>query len=176
MTSATGNRRSSTQASGFSLVEILLVIGLLALASGMIVSNAIGIAERGNELPADQIIKAAIRSARFEAARKGRITELSYDRENGQLTVQSDSGEPIHFELGENFAENGPGEIEFRLIPPARGMEKYPDPYEDGIETKRIRFAPDCSSQPFSVQIDYGTGSPEILAFDPFSSLVLARQ
>lgn len=175
MTSATGNRRTQNQASGFSLIEILLVIGLIALASGIIVSNAIGIAERGNEVPADQILKAAVRSARFEAAQKGRITELGFNRETGQLIVQSDSGQTIYFELGENFANNGRGEILFRLIPSARGMDEYPDPYEDGIETDWVRFAPDCSSQPFSAEIDYGTGSPEKLAFDPFSSLVLAR-
>ena len=176
MTSETGNRRSTSSAGGFSLIEILLVIGLIALAAGMIISNVISIAERGDEIPTDQILKTAIRSARFEAARNREITELSYNEETGELAVYRDSGDPILFELGENFASNGRGNILFRLIPPARGMEKYPDPYEDGIEASRVRFAPDRSSQPFSVQIDYGTGSPEILAFDPFSSLVLTRQ
>mgnify|MGYP002067743352 CR=1 FL=1 len=175
MTSETGNRRSLSPVRGFSLIEILLVIGLIALAAGMILTNVIGIAERSDEIPTDQVLKSAIRSARLEAARSRQTTELGYDEETGQLAVYIDSSEPILFELGENFGKNGRGKILFRLIPPAQGTEKYPDPYEDGIETSRVRFAPDRSSQPFSAEIDYGIGSPELLAFDPFSSLVLAR-
>ena len=45
----------------------------------MIISNVISIAERGDEIPTDQILKTAIRSARFEAARNREITELSYN-------------------------------------------------------------------------------------------------
>lgn len=176
MTSATGNKRLASRARGFSLVEILLVIGLIALAAGMIVTNVIGLAERGNELPADQTLKAAVRTARFEAARNRQVSELRFNREKGQLEVRTGTDEPVLFELGEDFGKNGRGEITFQLVPPARGMERYPDPYEEaGIETARVRFAPDRSSQPFTARIDYGAGTPERLAFDPFSSLVLAR-
>ncbi|PDH30063.1 MAG: hypothetical protein CNE95_03655 [Puniceicoccaceae bacterium MED-G30] len=175
MISATGNKPAASPTSGFSLIEVLLVIALIALAAGMIVSNVIGLADRDATLPVDQTLKAAIRSARLEAARNRQTTELSFNKELGRLEVHSGSGEPIHFPLGEDFSNNGRGEILFELIPPASGFDRSTDPYDPGIKTDRVRFAPDRSSQPFSVQIDYGIGSPERLAFDPFSSLVIKR-
>jgi hypothetical protein len=44
------------------------------------------------------------------------------------------------------------------------------------LETSHVEFAPDRSSSPFAVNIDTGSGTPERLIFDPFSSLLITPE
>lgn len=116
----------------------------------------------------EETLRAAIRSARFQAASERTIATLSYDKETGALIVSS--GES--FPLTADFGKDGRGEIRFYLVPPAEGMGRFPEAQNSQLETKVVRFAPDRSSSPFAAEIDSGQGSAERLVFDPFSSLV----
>ena len=177
MISATGNKfgqRSARQ--GFSLVEIVLVVGLIALVAGMIVSNIGVIADRGNEQSTEEIVKAAIRSARFEAAHSRSVTSLRFNDETGQLELSAEGGENSSFALGDDFARGGRSSVRFYLVPSSEGLDAPEDPSRTRMETSMVQFAPDRSSSPFVLEIDYGSGSPERLIFDPFSSLTIEQK
>jgi type II secretory pathway pseudopilin PulG len=153
---------------GFTIIEIVLVLALMAVAASVVIANFVAFADRGGELSAEETLHSAIRSARFQAASSRRTAELRFDKETGSLTVSSGTTHP----LSANFGANEAGEIRFFLVPPTTGLSSFPDPADSRLETKVLRFAPDRSSTPFVAEIDSGRGTPQRLVFDPFSSLV----
>ena len=159
--------RARSQA-GFSLLEIILVIALITLASGVIITNFTTFLNFDEQINPEDSLRSAIRSARFQAASERNVTTLSYDDEAGALVISG--GE--RFQLNSNFGKEGRGEIRFYLLPPAEGLGRFPDAESSRLETKKLSFAPDRSSSPFAVEIDTGEGSTQRLIFDPFSSLV----
>jgi general secretion pathway protein H len=171
MTLATGRNkppRLRSDRSAFTLIEIVLVIALMAVAASVVIANFVAFADRGQESSPEETLHAAIRSARFQAASERIPATLRFDKETGTLIISS--GES--FPLNTDFGKDGRGEIRFYLVPPAEGMAPFPDAERSQLETKEISFAPDRSSSPFVAEIDSGSGSPERLVFDPFSSLV----
>ncbi|MGJ8650098.1 MAG: pilus assembly FimT family protein [Opitutaceae bacterium] len=165
MTSAIGNRTRVSR--GFSIIEIILVLGLIALAGSLMIANFASMADRGGKLNTEESLRAAIRQARFDAASERTIVRLSVDKESGSLVLSSGATYP----LGPEFSENGQSEIRFYLVPPSRGLSPYSDPEQTKLETTEVLFAPDRSSSPFVVDIYTGNGTPERMVFDPFSSL-----
>ena len=159
--------RARSQA-GFSLLEIILVIALITLASSVIITNFTTFLNFDEQINPEDSLRTAIRSARFQAANERSVTTLSYDDEAGALVISG--GE--RFQLNSNFGKEGRGEIRFYLLPPAEGMGSFPDAETSRLETKKLSFAPDRSSSPFAVEIDTGEGSAQRFIFDPFSSLV----
>lgn len=161
-------RRRSAHGAAFTIIEIVLVLALMALAASVVIANFVSFADRSGQLSAEETLAAAIRAARFQAASTRRPTELRFDKESGSLTVDSDT----RFTLTDNFGENEPGEIRFYLVPPTTGLSRFPDPADSRLETKVLRFDPDRSSSPFVAEIDSGRGTAQRLVYDPFSSLV----
>jgi type II secretory pathway pseudopilin PulG len=173
MTSATGIDRRGRGA-GFTLLEIVLVLGLIVFAAAVVGVNFGAMAERGDRRDATEILRAAVREARFLAAAERRITSLRFDEETGELVVGAGTGEGAN---GLRFALSDKGEasavrVRFFLTPASEGLEPPRDPEDARTETEQVRFAPDRSSSPFSVEIDNGAGEPLRLVFDPFSSLL----
>lgn len=168
MTLATGATKRPRSAQAFTLIEIVLVIALMAVAASVVIANFVAFAERGNESSPEETLRSAIRAARFQAASERHITTLSYHKDSGALVIHG--GE--RFPLNADFGKEGRGEIRFYLVPPAEGMGPFPDARQSTQETRELRFAPDRSSSPFVAEIDSGHGSPQRLVFDPFSSLV----
>ncbi len=165
MTSATGSPPRPGR--GFTIIEIVLVLGLIAIAGAIVITNFTTMADRGGALTTEETLRAAINKARFIAASERTVIGLSFDEENGALTLsQGDS-----FPLDGNYAKGGRGHIRFFLVTPAKGLDPFNDPEKTRLETKEVHFAPDRSSSPFVVEIDSGSGSPERHVFDPFSSL-----
>lgn len=170
----TGKHRLPQQAArgahraAFTLIEIVLVVALMAIAASVVIANFVGFAERSGQLSAEETLHSAIRAARFQAASTRQTTELRFDKETGSLIVDADTD----FPLSDDFGRNESGEIRFFLVPPADGMAPFPEPSDSRLETPVLRFAPDRSSSPFVAEIDSGRGSPQRLVFDPFSSLV----
>ncbi|MEM8867272.1 MAG: type II secretion system protein [Verrucomicrobiota bacterium] len=170
MISATGNSLARQKA-GFTLIEIVFALGLIALASGIVVINAIRMLDRSKETSTNEILFQAIQEARFIAAADRKNTELRFNKETGSLEIRNSSREMQSLALGEDFADQGQSAINFYLVPPSRGLDPVEDPLRTRLEAKAIRFAPDRSSSPFVVEIDTGSGTPARIAVDPFSSL-----
>ncbi len=170
MISATGNS-PAVRRRGFTLIEIVMVLALVALMATAVLTNFTALADRGDERTTEEILGAAIRKARFLAAQNRSVSELRYDRESGSLNIDGEGIEAIAFELSETFGDDGPGEIRFYLVPAARGLEPLGDPGRSDLEADAVRFAPDRSASPYLVEIDYGSGTPERIVYDPFSGL-----
>ena len=173
MTSETGRIRASSHkcpdySAGFTLLEIILVVALIALASSIIISNFTTFLKFEDRLNPEEVLYAAIRSARFHAACERELTSLSYEKESGSLVISTGDS----FALNYNFSSEERGEIRFYLIPSAQGMERFSDPEDTKLEVREILFAPDRSSNPFVAVIDNGQGAVKSLVFDPFSNLV----
>jgi len=171
MISAIGTAEAGRSRRAFTLIEIVLVLALVALAGSVVIANFSAFADRGEEHTTEETLGAAIRKARFLAASHRTISELRFDKESGQLHIDGEGIEPLAFPLGEDFAKDGRGELRFYLVPAAEGSEPLPDPMRSDLETSAVRFAPDRSASPFLAEIDRGFGSAERLRFDPFSSL-----
>lgn len=170
---ATGNSPSAPGRSGFTLIEILLVIALIAVAFSVVLINFTAFADRGESRSPEEALSAAIREARFIAAAERITTTLSYDEETG--TLQIDPSEK-QFPINSDFGPEGRGQILFFLIPSGQGLGRLPDPDFSQMETPSVAFAPDRSSTPFIVEIDSGRGSPDRLRFDPFSSSIITDE
>lgn len=158
--------------SAFTLIEIVLVIALMAIAASVVIANFVAFADRGNVTSPEETLRTAIRAARFHAAGSREVTSLRFDEASGALRLSSDQS----FPLNADFGKDGSGEIRFYLVPPAEGMGPFPEAVRTQLETPEVRFAPDRSSSPFVAEIDSGRGTPLRLVFDPFSSLVRASE
>lgn len=172
-TSETGRIRASSHKcpayrAGFTLLEIILVVALIALASSVIISNFTTFLKFENRLNPEEVLYAAIRSARFHAACERELTSLSYEKESASLVLSTGDSFPLNY----NFSPEERGEIRFYLVPSARGMERFSDPEDTKLEVREILFASDRSSNPFIAVIDNGQGAVKRLVFDPFSNLV----
>lgn len=170
---ATGNRRGNPRSGrnrgGFTLIEILLVIALIALSVSVVIVNFNAFADRGENTSPEEVLTAAIRKARFIAAAERITTRLRYDDQTGRLQIDPTDEQ---FPINSNFGPGGRGEIRFFLIPPAEGLRPFPDPERSTLQTPAVAFAPDRSSSPFIAEIDSGSGAPSRLRFDPFSSVI----
>ena len=158
---------------GFSLIEILLVLALIAVAASVVLVNFQAFADRGDSTSPAEVLTAAIRKARFIAAADRITTTLRYDEDSGTLQIEP-SGD--QFEINANFGREGRGEIRFFLIPPAEGLRSFASPGSSTLETSEVAFAADRSSSPFIAEIDSGSGPPTKLRFDPFSSVIRTEE
>lgn len=89
-------RRPTTQGarvsapSGFTLIETLLVLALLALLAGLTISNFSGTSEQARSEEGVQRLAAMFKSARAEAAGQGRRVRLSFPGGQPLLEVEAD--------------------------------------------------------------------------------------
>lgn len=174
MTSGTGNSLKSRFSAGFTLIEIVLVLGLIAFAGSIVIANFASMAERGDIQSSEDLLHAAVRKARFLAASERSTTTLSFDKKSGSLQIAQESNALDSLPLDASFGTDGRAEIRFYLVPPAEGLAPPAAPAGTRLETKTIEFGSDRSSNPFVVEIDTGSGTPQRLVFDPFSSLQLS--
>lgn len=174
---ATGNRSAWTNIrAGFTLIEIVLAIGLIAVATAVLIANFASIADRGDTLTTEETLSAAVRRARFIAASERATTRLRFDKESNSLQIKIDSDEVETFPLDKSFKETRSAEIRFYLVPSSRGLAPAMELVNTRMETKEVKFAADRSSSPFVAEIDLGSGSPQRLQYDPFSSLIVTSK
>lgn len=153
---------------GFSLIELILVIALIALVGGLMVVNASAILRGLGEEPPDRILQKAVREARYQAASMKEPTFLSYDEETGTLQVFSGTGQDLaEFKVTES--EDFP-EFEFEQILPGQGLGSSRRDETSPIDL--VVFRPDRSSTPFQVIISEGS-TAYTLRYDPFSAIVI---
>lgn len=160
----------------FSLIEIVLVLALITVASSLVIANFAAMADRGGQYTTEELIREAVKEARFQAASERTITTLRFNKETGSLQIGGERAQEVAFDLHESFGRDGSAAIKFFLVPPSEGLSPYNEAARTRMETDAVRFAPDRSSSPFVVEIDTGDGTPQRLVFDPFSSLIRAQK
>lgn len=154
----------------FSLIEIVLVLALIALASSAVILNFDSFIGKDASPSTRESLSQAIRYSRIQAAKKQTLTELYFDREQGALVVALSSSTLKTFPLSDpNFQPTGNGTITFSLIPLAEGLRPFPSARNTNFNLEKIQFSSDRSSTPFIVSIDDGINPEEIIVYDPFS-------
>lgn len=153
---------------GFTLIELIIVIGLIALIGGLITINAEAILRGLGDEPVDRILQKAVREARFQAAYLKESTRLRYDEERASFDIHSVTGRGLaSFPTG---MEDDSLEIVFEQILPSRGL--FEVTREETAEIEAVVFRPDRSSTPFQVIIDTGPVA-FTQRYDPFSDIVI---
>lgn len=170
MTLATGTSLSHHSSQrGLTLIEIVLVLALVALASTIVIANFTSFAEKNNAISPEETLIDAVRYARTQAAKSQSITRLYFDKESASLVVQSKRGASKRFPLDEVFSSAAYGTITFALIPPAEGYNPFESITDTSIPIDSVQFDSDRSSTPFNVSIKDRINPAKTIAFDPFS-------
>ncbi|MEX0323398.1 MAG: prepilin-type N-terminal cleavage/methylation domain-containing protein [Puniceicoccaceae bacterium] len=154
---------------GFTLIEIIIVIALIALVGALVAVNAESILRGLGGEPTERRLQVIIREARFQAASLKEPVNLRYDEESGILGAYSADGSLLASEALPKLSNDEFPEIEFEQILPAEGLDSF---RMDTAPVQQVVFRPDRSSTPFQVTVDEGSAS-YTLRYDPFSAIVV---
>lgn len=157
---------------GFSLIEIIIAVALVALISGMFILNLPGLTEGLGSRPLDEILQKSVRDARYHAALHKERVSLAFDEERGAFIVFSESGEELA-ERKSGYAEDDRVSVTFEQFLPYAGLNS--GGRQDRVEISLVRFHPDRSSTPFVAILKIGNERSEH-RFDPFSDLEIKRE
>jgi prepilin-type N-terminal cleavage/methylation domain-containing protein len=80
------------RAAGFTLVEILMVVGLVAVLAAVTVPLVAGAMDRYYILSAGQQVASTIRAARFQAVARNQTLDVVFDLAAGEYQVFEDGG------------------------------------------------------------------------------------
>jgi prepilin-type N-terminal cleavage/methylation domain-containing protein len=154
---------------GFTLIEIIIVIALIALVGALVAVNSESILRGLGEEPIDRRLQKIIREARFQAASLKESVNLRYDEETGTLGAWSTGGTLLTSEALTKLPNDDFPEIEFEQILPAEGLDSF---RMETVPISQVVFRPDRSSTPFTVTVDDGRNN-YTLRYDPFSAIVI---
>lgn len=153
---------------GFTLLETLLVLGLIALLAGLTVVASSALFEGIGKPPLRETLTEAIREARYQAALNKDSCWLRYDREKATFAVIGPTGETLAtFRTGLDPDKDGV-DLAFHRVLPARANSYARKRRPDLEDVDAVLFHPDRSSIPFAVTMAE-QGELRLLYFDPFS-------
>lgn len=163
------------QNSAFSLIELMLVLGVLALVSSLIIVNADSILTGLGEKPLAAIVRKAVREARYLAAQNKEVTYLSFDPETSEFLIADANNQPVH-RLSTGYAPEEPLlQIDFYQILPGFGLSLQDSSTHERRPASRVAFHPDRSSTPFEIAFKH-ENEGMIQRYDPFSEAVLEEK
>lgn len=151
---ATGRVSPAAKASAFTLLEILLVLGLIALISAVL---AVGISNVfNNDHPApDDVFWQACRSAQKMAALSERETSLSFDAAKKELVWSNG------LQTGSAAFDNSRGNVSLQFLQAAEGGSRImiAGTVVETQEVSRVMFYPDGTCTAFRVQFRVGSSA-----------------
>ena len=167
---------------GFSLIEVLLVLSLVAILAGIVVGNASAFITGGNAEPPVRVLKRAVLDSIYFSSEMKREVLLSYYEENATFIISGRDGQllqshPVYEQLDEDIRSNRElmPEVIFSAIGPKSGVDGGSSDFdEDDLVLSSVRFHAGCST-PFMTEIKF-RGEVEEVEFDPFSGYVLAME
>lgn len=169
-TLGTGRSSPAARTGAFTLLEILLVLGLVALIGTVLAVGVSGAFNSDHPAP-DDIFWQACRSAQKLASLSERDTSLSYDSKDKKLVwsngLKTDSA----------ALDNSHGEVSVQFIQAANGgsLILIAGQAVETQEVPRVVFYPDGTCMPFRVQFRIGSTAWQ-LAIDPWTCApVLAK-
>ena len=151
------------QPAGFTLLELLAVLALMALVSAVLVGSAdlLRAAARGD---AEEAALAAVARARHEAVLNGRTLELRLDAASRS------------FDWGTGRSELA-GADTVHLLPPAVASAVLVGGRRVEEPLARVRFYADGTCDPFRVEILPADGRPaRTVTIDPWTAVALAAR
>lgn len=161
ITATIGARRQISFCRGFTLVEVLLVLALLALFATLFIPGVGSILREINVRGAEQMLSESILAARQEALESGRQTELRYEAATRRFVWGAASAQ----------AEPLPVGTSLDLLPVETGANILlgGELTEAQEPLKRVRFFPDGTCDPFRVRLVEPGGTPRLYLIDPWT-------
>lgn len=152
---------------GFTLLEILLVLALLALMAGLFISAAGNLTAEHGEFPEDVFWK-AVGEARKEALMAGRDVRMVFVEatkdEPAALVLNLDGAEQrVPFEMKEEV------KLDFLSTLKARSSILVAGELVETQTMPAVIFYGDGTCTPFRVQLRTGGGNARTLAIDPWT-------
>ena len=148
------HQKTRRSASGFSLIEILLVLSLVALLAAVVAGNAGAFITGGNAEPPVRVLKRAALDALYFSSEMKREVLLKWNEVNATFLVTKRDGEilqahPVYQELDDDIRSNGElmPEVIFTAIGPKAGVDGGSTEYEeDDLLLSSVRFHAGCST------------------------------
>ena len=162
------HRPKTNGAAGFTLLEVLLALAVIALISGLAVINADAIFSGFDDKPLPEILKKAVRESRFLAATSKETVFLTFDSESSRFLIISRNGGVIQSLPTGYDPEDENIEIRLYQILPSTGTGSRRGFAAETRPVQRIGFYPDRSSTPFEVHLFYDETESRH-RYDPFS-------
>lgn len=156
------------------MIEILLVLGLIGVLTGVVVINANAVFKGFGDKPLPEILKNSIREARFQAAQNKEATYLGFDPEKGDFVVLDDRMSVLETIPSGYDPEKSHLEVKFYRLLPEKGVSFSNRFNLQREETERVAFFPDRSSTPFEVTLQY-EGQSSTHRYDPFSDIEIVE-
>jgi len=154
----------------FTLIEMLMVLGLMGILTGIVVVNADALFKGLGTEPLDETLRRAVREARYQAASKKTEVHLHFDAQSAQFTI-SDAGGQVLSNVESDYSE-GEVEVTFFRLQPAKGIGIMARTETEARPVRFVRFNPDRSSTVFETHLRYD-GLESRHRYDPFSSIEL---
>lgn len=161
----------------FSLVEVVVVIGLLSLVTGLVVANVENLIPAFESTPVEVKFRQAVREARIQAATDNRPVYLRYNPSSEDFDIIEQSAQPDEEEPLFTDSPYYRPELEVEFLPvPADdygGLNRF-----GGIDAAEpvpyLTFHPSGVSTPAHIRFRWRNGDEATLTLDPFSSGPLA--
>lgn len=155
---------------GFTIIEVLLALALMALVAGLFAVNFDVLLTSIGEKRPEKILHSAICEARYQALKEHTPMYLSFDEQSHSLVIFKDTIDKaiVAMPLKEGIRVN------FELIPPL--MYKgggFKEGTHSAKKEDQIAFYPDGSSQPVIVTLEEGSFSVKYKP-DPVSCAIIA--
>jgi len=154
----------------FTLIEFLIVIGLIAIAGSLVVLNSEALIAGISDESVDKTLRDSVREARFQAGSLKGTVEMRYDRETASFVLLNENGGTIG--TYPTRFDDDPDRLEIIFSQRLPGFGSSPPEDPDTIEIPAVHFRPDRSSTPFAAELVY-EGNRYTMAFDPFSDIVI---
>lgn len=146
---------------GFTLIEILLVLALMALVGAVLVPAAGMLFQQGRKVsPADAVAE-VLQEVRREAVLTGRTVSLRFDRGTQQFAWDGASG-------GSRALEGPKLAVDF-LRPAITGAVLIGGRVIETNTVESLTFYPDGTCDPVRIQLRPAEGDAQVLSIDPWT-------
>lgn len=157
---------------GFSLLEIIVVIALIAMISGLVAVNYSSIIRSFTQPSIEKSVAKALREARHQASILKDTVALRYNAQKQNFVISNRANEVL-IEIASGFdPEKTKVEIRFLPLLPQKFDETEWHWIVGGEAIDAVLFSPEGVSTPFGITINTPNEHATYF-FDPFSSRVI---
>ncbi len=160
-----------TRKRGFTLIEVLCVMGLFAVVSGLALAFSPNLLQAFQTPSTEQFIKDTVETARRSARSTRHEVQLRYDKVAQTFilhTQKETTGNPLNSTL--KFTD-----VVFHLLLPVEFDGNSVSEKKYGEPSPSILFSPDGSSQPFAMDV-YDASNFVRYEFNPITGIVKPKK